>query len=129
MSVLQNECIAKISGTAERLTLIDTEAKNDNWEIVTEKQKKRLAAFRFDFCGIKPGEKIVYIKDGTIQPTVVDERKIRWDGQITSLSALAQKLLGVNHPVQGTLYFAYNGIVLAKLRETVNRNTCNPPIR
>lgn len=48
LSVLQNECIAKISGTAERLTLIDTEAKNDNWEIVTEKQKKQLEIF----CGL-----------------------------------------------------------------------------
>jgi hypothetical protein len=52
-----------------------------------------------------------------MQPTVVEERKIRWHGQITSLSAFAQKLLDVHHPAQGALYFTYNGIVLARLHK------------
>ena len=113
------ESIAKISGTIDclkRLTpegheILDDEIAND------VKENARRGPFRFSEVGIKIGEKIVYIEDASIQPVVVDDRHIEWNNQTTSLSALAQQIKGFNHPVQGTLWFTYNGIKLTDLRE------------
>ena len=72
-------------------------------------------------CGIKKGEKVVFIEDETIQPVVIDDRRIEWNKQTTSLSALAQQLKGFTHPVQGTLWFTYNGVKLTELRDKIEK--------
>ena len=117
------ESIAKISGTInclKRLTpegheILDDEIAND------VKENARRGPFRFSEVGIKIGEKIVYIEDASIQPVVVDDRHIEWNKQTTSLSALAQQLKGFTHPVQGTLWFTYNGVKLTELRDTIEK--------
>ena len=117
------ESIAKISGTIDclkRLTpegheILDDEIAND------VKENARRGPFRFSEVGIKIGEKIVYIEDASIQPVVVDDRRIEWNKQTTSLSALAQQLKGFNHPVQGTLWFTYNGVKLTELRNKIEK--------
>lgn len=118
------ESIAKISGTIDclkRLTpegheILDDEIAND------VKENARRGPFRFSEVGIKAGEKIVFIDDTSIQPVVVDDRHIEWNGQTTSLSALAQQLKNFNHPVQGTLWFTYKGIKLTELRDKMEKN-------
>ena len=57
--------------------------------------------------------------DESVRPTVVDDRHIEYNGETTSLSALAQKLKGFTHPVQGTIWFAYNGEKLDDLRKRI----------
>lgn len=117
------ESIAKISGTIDclkRLTpegheILDDEIAND------VKENARRGPFRFSEVGIKIGEKIVYIEDASIQPVVIDDRRIEWNKQTTSLSALAQQLKGFNHPVQGTLWFTYNGVKLTELRDKIEK--------
>lgn len=117
------ESIAKISGTIDclkRLTpegheILDDEIAND------VKENARRGPFRFSEVGIKIGEKIVYIEDASIQPVVVDDRHIEWNKQTTSLSALAQQLKGFTHPVQGTLWFTYNGVKLTELRDKIEK--------
>jgi hypothetical protein len=117
------ESIAKISGTIDclkRLTpegheILDDEIAND------VKENARRGPFRFSEVGINIGEKIVYIEDASIQPVVVDDRHIEWNNQTTSLSALAQQLKGFTHPVQGTLWFTYNGVKLTELRDKIEK--------
>ena len=114
------EGIAKINGLTKNLKLhtptqsevSDTETANE----VKEESIERRSPFSFYACGIKKGEQIVYKNDPTIVCTVAGDRTINHNGTITSVSALAQKLLEFNHPVQGTLHFTYNGEVLADLR-------------
>ena len=112
------ESIAKISGTTDCLKRLTPEGH----EVMDERtaneiqENARRGAFRFSMCGIKPGEKIVFLDDNTIQPVVIDDRHIEYDGQTTSLSALAQQIKGFDHPVQGTLWFSYYGIKLDDLR-------------
>lgn len=117
------ESIAKISGTIDclkRLTPEGHEILDD--EIANEvKENARRGPFRFSEVGIKIGEKIVYIEDASIQPVVVDDRHIEWNKQTTSLSALAQQLKGFTHPVQGTLWFTYNGVKLTDLRDKIEK--------
>ena len=76
----------------------------------------RSGPFRFSECGIQPGSEIVYVDDPSIRPVVVDDRHIEYGGETTSLSALAQKIKGFDHPTQGTLWFTYNGEKLVDLR-------------
>ena len=114
------EGIAKINGLTKNLKLHtptqsevnDTETANE----VKEESIERRSPFSFYACGIKKGEQIIYKINPAIICTVAGDRTICYKGTITSVSALAQKLLESNHPVQGTLYFTYNGEVLADLR-------------
>lgn len=78
---------------------------------------ERRAPLSFYKCGIKKGEYIYYVNDNSIKCKVVNDRVIEYKGKQTSVSALARKLLGANHPIQGTLYFAYNGELLSALRK------------
>ena len=112
------ECIAKISGTSDRLSRMKPEGHEVLDEEVADeiRQNSRRGPFKFSECNIKPGEEIEYIEDDSIRPVVIDDRHIEYDGETTSLSALAQKMKGFNHPVQGTLWFSYKGTVLNDLR-------------
>ena len=78
---------------------------------------ERRSPFSFYQCGIKDGEKILFIGDPSVVCYVVGEREISYHGEATSLSALAKKLLKKSHAVQGTLYFSYDGEVLSALRK------------
>ena len=114
------EAIAEINGLTANLKKIEPTAKELKEEEtaaeVTVEKIERHSPFSFFKCGIKKGEKIVYTKDSSIVCTVISDRTIDYNGEITSLSALAQKLFGVNHPKQGTLYFTYKGEILSDLR-------------
>ena len=52
---------------------------------------------------------------------VLDDRHIQYQGEMTSLSGLVQRTKGFSHPVQGTLWFTYNGEVLANLRDRLGK--------
>lgn len=113
------ECIAKISGTKDRLKRLTPEGH----EVVDEQIAKevrettRRGVFRFSQCNIPKGSKLCFIEDESITATVLDDRHIEFQGETTSLSALAQRLKNFDHPVQGTLWFTYNGEKLTDIRE------------
>lgn len=117
------ESIAKISGTLDRLKRCTPTGKQIEEEQRAEEAREnaRRGTFRFSQVGINPGERVVFIENESIQPIVVDDRHIEFDGQTTSLSALAQQIKGFNHPVQGTLWFTYKGVKLTELRERMEK--------
>ena len=109
------ECIAKISGTTNRLKRM----KPEGHEIEDENTAREVqdAARR----GIKAGEEVVFVDDESKKAVVVDDRHIRFGNEVTSLSKLAKNLLGISHSIQGTLYFKYKGKVLADIRKERER--------
>lgn len=117
------ECIAKISGTMDRLKKV----KPEGHEIMDEqiaaeiKEAARRGPFNFSACEIPVGAELVYVDDPAVKVKVLDDRHIEYQGETTSLSRLAQQLKGFNHPVQGTLWFTYNGEVLADLRDRLGK--------
>lgn len=119
------ECIAKISGTIQRLHLV----KPEGHEVIDEqiaddiKENARRGPFRFSECGIKPGEQIVYTDNPNVVATIVDDRRIEYNGVTTSCSALAQELKQFDHPVQGTLWFKYKGETLNDLRNRLEKES------
>lgn len=118
------ESIAKISGTEKRLNKVSPTGT----QVYEAQQAKEIAInskrsrFRFSELGIKPGEKIYFLKRPDIFATVIDDTKIEYEGQTASLSASAQNILGWSHPCQGPAYWTYHGKTLADLRDEITSN-------
>lgn len=117
------ECIAKISGTIDRLKRMTPEGHEIIDEQIAEEVKEtaRRGPFRFSDCRIAFGSEIVFVDDSEVKPIVVDDRHIEYNGETTSLSALAQRLKGFDHPVQGTVWFTYKGERLSDLRDRLEK--------
>lgn len=113
------QCIAKISGTEDHLMRLSPEGHEIIDQEVAEEisESSRRGPFSFTECGIPFGSAITYVEDESITATVVDDRHIEYKGITTSMSALARELKGFSHAVQGTLWFKYQGEVLADLRD------------
>ena len=100
------EAIATISGTTGKLKRIKTKKP-------TQKTKK--PAINFAKCGIPVGATLVCIEDKNVVVTVVDERKVQYNNELTSLSAIMKERKGYN--VAGPQYFTYNGKLIVDIAE------------
>ena len=118
------ESIAKISGTSDCLKRMKPEGHEVLDEQIAEeiRDNARRGHFTFSEIGIPFGSELTFVDDETIQVIVVDDRHIEYDGETTSVSALAQRLKGFDHPVQGTLWFKYNGKRLIDIRDEMENN-------
>lgn len=103
------ETIAIISGSQEKLTLLKELPEH-------KKQKTKKPPVNFLKCGIPIGAQLVYIEDSSVVVTVESERKVLYENDITSLSAVAGKIKGVR-AIQGPSYFTYNGKLLTDIAE------------
>lgn len=115
--------IAKISGTTSRLTLRKPtgEELEDEKQAEEARENAKRGKFHFSEVGIKQGEEVVFIEDESIRPVVVDDRHIEYKGQVFSLSALAQQIKQTPYPLQGTVWFTYNGVKLDDLRKQMEK--------
>ena len=102
--------VAELSGTENKMTLVD-----EDDEEVPAKTKRR-SPFSFKAAHIPFGAKITFNGDNPVTAIVKDERHISYNGETTSVSDLAQKLLDSKWQVQGTLYFTYEGETLFERR-------------
>ncbi|MDP3763044.1 MAG: GIY-YIG nuclease family protein, partial [bacterium] len=59
---------------------------------------------------------IVFSRDENTKAKVIDNRSIMFNGEITSLSLSAQKILGYDYGVAGTDYWMYEGETLDERR-------------
>ena len=57
--------------------------------------------------GIEQGAKLVFIKDPTIEVIVVSEKKVTFDGEELSLTAITKRLLNITYAMQPTGYWLY----------------------
>lgn len=112
------EAIARISGTENRLHRVTPTGEQLEEEREAEQTRTaRRAPFRFSMVGLKPGDKVAFARDPSKQATVVDDRRVEYEGVTTSLSSLAERLTGLGHALQGPLYFTYEGELLTDRRE------------
>lgn len=118
------ECIAKISGTEDRLKKMQPEGHeilDEETAAEVAKEAKR-GPFRFSKYDIPAGSVLKYINDPSIEVTVVDDRHVSYKGVTTSVSAVAQELLEADYTVQGTVYFTYEGERLTDRRDRMEAN-------
>jgi len=78
--------------------------------------RTRRAVFNFKMADIPMGAELIYVNDENIRAKVVDNKLIEFNGEVISLSASAQKLLGYPYQVQGTVYWMYEGETLDERR-------------
>lgn len=91
--------------------------------VETEEDKKALdqarskrSIFNFSMVKIPVGGEISFFNDSSVKATVRDNRTIEFNGILTSLSAAARDLLNYKNPVQGPLYWKYEGETLDQRR-------------
>jgi hypothetical protein len=85
-----------------------------------EKKKKIRSRFEFSKYGIPAGTDIYFSRDESNKAKVLKGNAIELNGEKTSLSTSAQKLLGYNYPVAGTLYWMYDGETLDERRRRLD---------
>lgn len=78
--------------------------------------KERRTIFNFKMVDIPIGAELVFRGDENIKAKVVDNRSIEFNGETTSLSEAARKLLDYSYKVAGTLYWMYEGETLDERR-------------
>jgi len=104
------EAIAMISGSQDKLHKVKV-----SHESIEQKAKK--PAVNFQKCNIPIGAELVFLDDPNVRVTVVSERKVQYNNEITSLSAVAKGIKG--YSVAGPSCFSYNGKMVAEIaRET-----------
>ena len=101
------EAIAMISGSQDKLQKL----KNAAPAAADPKAKK--PAVNFQKCNIPLGAELVFIEDPNVKVTVISDRKVQYNQEITSLSAVAKSIKG--YPVAGPSYFTYNGKLIAAI--------------
>ena len=113
------EAIARISGTEDRLHRVTPtgEQIDDENEAEEARATQRRAPFRFSMVGLKAGDEVTFVNDVSKRAKVVDERHVEYENVTTSLSRLAEELTGLEHALQGPLYFSYDGELLTDRRK------------
>lgn len=83
-------------------------------------QKEIRSRFDFKRFEIPIGTDIYYSRDASIKAKVLAGNYIEYDGNQSSLSSVAQKLLGYKTPVAGTLYWMYEGETLNERKKRLD---------
>ena len=106
----------------KNITPIDDIVEDAIEKRTLDKEREKRSKFNFSMVGIKPGEILTFIRDENITATVLNDNQIEFQGNITSLSAAAKKILrsqfdwSTNHSVQGTLFWCYRDESLTERR-------------
>lgn len=117
----QAKSLLKISGGKD-VTPIDGGAIEPEDKQAIENAKDRRERFNFKMVGIEVGETLHFKKDHTITCEVVDDKQVKFRGEVMSLSASAAiviKDMGYDWlAVSGTLWWCYKGKTLHDLRSS-----------
>lgn len=109
----------KLTGGEDVTPKDDIETEDGGVEISNRVISKR-SHFNFEEVNIPPGSEITYVDDDSITATVVDKKKIEFEGETTSTSAAALKLknrAGYSWTrISGPQYWKYNDEILAERR-------------
>jgi hypothetical protein len=107
--------LAEIEDVTPKRDFVET--KEDQQAL--NQARTRRAMFNFKMVDIPIGAELTYINDDNIKAKVVSykgQKTIEFNGELTSPSAAAQMLLESPYPVQGTIYWLYEGETLDERR-------------
>lgn len=108
------ESIAIISGSLDRLQKV----KSDSEDAARRTRKPPVDFFK---CGIPKGAELVFIEDPSVVCVVDSNRKVLYNDELTSLSAISDSIKG--YSTSGPSYFTYNGKLVSDIaRETQRKD-------
>lgn len=59
--------------------------------------------------GINIGAKLTFVKDSSVEVTISGDKRVLYNGEDLSLTAVTKKLLSITHAIQPTSYWEYDG--------------------
>ena len=91
------------------------------------KERGRRSSFNFSSVGIPPGETLHFVRDESVTVTVVDDRSVEFEGEVTSLSQSSAILLNRDYgwnasSVQGPRYWIYENETLSERRSRIEND-------
>lgn len=115
------EAMAEIHGCKDKLKrnrqTKDEQADEAAAEEIQAESSERAGNFSFSKCQIPVGAVIEYGLDPSITCTVVDDRRVEYQGATMYLTGLAQLLSGKHCALAGPKYFKYKGEWLNDIRQ------------
>ena len=108
--------LAEIANITPKNDFVDSQ---DDQKALNQVRAEIRAKFNFKMVDIPVGAELVFSRNESIKAKVVDNKAIEFNGEVTSLSSSAQKLLGYEYGVQGTAYWMYEGETLDERRRRV----------
>jgi len=108
--------LAEIKDITPNRDFVDSK---DDQEALHQARARR-SIFNFKMADIPVGAELVFSRDESIKAKVVDNRTIEFNGESTSLSTSAQKILGCAYGVAGTDYWMYEGETLDERRRRLD---------
>jgi len=81
-----------------------------------DKARKNRSKFNFEMVKIPVGSILNFTRDQNITCKVIDDTQIEYNGSIRSLSDTAKEILNVPYPVQGPVYWMFEGETLDERR-------------
>ena len=123
-----DRAVAILELVAIKDATLAAEVAEDQAELdALHREQTRREQFRFSMVDIAPGSLLTFSKDDEITATVVDDKRINFQGEITSTSAAATRLLHqigwTLRAAQAPLYRVYEGETLAERRIRLENDT------
>lgn len=123
------DAIAEINAYKHRLKkwkATDTEQRDEKMaQEINEQHQERLAPFTFSKCCIDIGEQIEFCCNGNdnsgVICVVVDDKHVKYNNEIWSLTSLAKQLIGTTNAIAGPKYFKYKGEWLNDIRHRLEK--------
>lgn len=97
--------------------ILDKQENISEIKISLEKSKQIRSAFNFKLAEIPLGSEIYFSRDENIKAIVLDNKNIKINDKVSSLSSAATEILGYKHGVQGPAYWMYEGETLDERRK------------
>ncbi len=107
--------LAEIENVTPKKDFVETQEDQQ----ALNQARTRRAVFNFKMVDIPVGAELVFSRDENIKAKVIDNRSIMFNGEITSLSTSAQKVLGYDYGIAGTDYWMYEGETLDERRRRI----------
>lgn len=110
--------LAEIENVTPKSNLIETNEDKEAHKEAVERRER----FNFELANVPLGAEIYFGRDETKKAKVIDlhsVKSIEFNGEITSLSTSAQKILGYDYGIAGTDYWMYEGETLDERRRRI----------
>ena len=105
--------LAELENVTPKTDFVESQ---EDQQALNQARTKR-SVFNFKMVDIPVGAELTFSRDENVKAKVIDNRSIEFNGESTSLSGAAQKILNVEWPIQGTIYWMYDGETLDERRK------------
>ena len=109
----QATAILELFDRKDITTEVNAEIENDltpEDKVAGEKIKSsRRPPMNYREMGLHTGIKLTFVKDSSVQVTISGDKKVLYNGEEFSLTAVTKRLLVITHALQPTAYWEYEG--------------------